>query len=223
MMKKFNWRLALLVFICLETTIFLTGCTETVAALGPLLTSLGTLLNAIIAFATGLGSTITPAAQQILTDIGAAVTTAIPQAQADIAAWTQATSSTVLSKVGALLSGIPATVNSLLAAMGISGSAEQKLSEIIGLAVTAVEGILAFVPLVASELSPVPEQPAKTEEQKSAIKKQLERMVRLDKIAAKQVKTLHQSMRDSYKEWVTMPTGDDKVDSVLKSLPQELP
>lgn len=203
-LSNFNWRTAILVFMLCQVVLYAAACGATITQISDMLPSIGTLLSAILAFVTGLGSSVSAnvvsAANTVNTDAQAALT----EAEAEIKVWTQSTSTTVLGKVSDLLGGIQSTLNTFLKGLSISNPASQtKLQEIISLAITAVEGVIALIPVLSTKLTSA----------------SLHDLAHLDKTTAATLKGLHNGLKESYAGWRNTPTGDAETDSALSKTP----
>lgn len=206
-LKNFNWRLALLAFVICQFVLMATACGATISEISNMLPSIGTLLSAIVAFVTGLSGTLSSTTVATATTVGNDAQAAITEAESELKAWTQSTSTTVLGKISSLLTGVQSTLNNFLSGLNITNPATlQKLQGIVSLALTAVEGVLALIPMFGQKLATASPH----------------ELAAMDKLAANQVKALHQGIKDGYKAWVETPTGDSATDAALSKCPKSL-
>lgn len=204
---KFNWRAALLVFAVLQSALLLTGCGNTVSEVSGLLGELPTLLAAIGAFVAGLGSTVSSAVQSETQTVVTDTTASVNEANQLLKTWTQAASSTVLGKIGALLTTTQTTLSNFLGSItSLSPAAAQKLTEIVQIATTAFSGVLALIPLFAGKLGSM----------------SVRELAAFDKQAAPVVKGLREGMKDRYKVWREEATGDALTDAALGQCPKSI-
>jgi hypothetical protein len=205
MKNKFNWQTAIMAFALVEVMLFATGCGSTISQIGNLLPAIGTLLSAVVAFITGLSTSLPATVQNDIKIISEAADTGIVEAESLLKSWTQSTSTTILGKVGDILNSVLGSLNSMLGDLGLTGSAAQKVQELVGLAVTAIEGVLSLIPMFGNAAKASPHA-----------------LGVMDKAGASQVKALHEHLKASYAEIVGTPTGDAAVDAALAQLPKSL-
>lgn len=203
-LRKFNWRYALLAFVICEGVIMCSACGESIAEISNMLPAIGQLATVIVTFIAGLGGAVSPEAQKAVAEANAAIQASLTEAGSLLKTWTQSTSTTVLGKVTDILTAAGNAISGFTSGLGLSAAAQQKVNEFAGLFLTAVQGVLAIIPAFAPKVA-------------SANPREL---LHLDRTGAAQIKALHQSLQAQYAEIVSTPTGDAAVDAVLAALPK---
>jgi len=207
---KVNWKKFAALFVLFNFVLLSAGCTASwIGAVSALLPALSAAVSAILSFVLSLsGKTVPPsvtaAIQKIVDDVQAQlqnVSTLITQVQAG--------GTTVIGEIGAALNAVLANLSSILSGLSITDSATiQKITEFVGLAVSAVRAILAIVPLAQQKLSESPSEA---------------HLEAFDKATASNIKNQHKALQAGYKVIVTTKTASMDVNSALASLPQSLP
>lgn len=208
----FNWRRFLLVSSVIWAACLCAGCAAAwIGAINALLPALGTAIDAIAEFVLGLegktlSATFVAGVQKVISD----VQTEIQNLQTILASVTGTVTASVTQQIQAALNAIIANLGSILSGASITDSATvTKLTQLIGIGVSAVQAILALVPILTARLAvdpaPTPEELAST-----------------DKLATQSVKHIHDGLKEAYKTVVHTPTESAEVNAALESLPQQL-
>lgn len=210
-MKKLNTILVL--FSILWLVLFTSGCTAAwLSGLSALLPSILALATAIVNFLKGLNPSLVPDTvlanvQKIVGDIG----TEITNAQDAIAAYTQSTATAVIGKLQSVFQSILSDLSSILSGLNITDSTTlAKVTALVGIAVAAVQAALGMIPLISSvtaNLSKYSEHDLKA----------------LDDQAKAHFDDFRKGLRQAYHVWVTTPTSNPDVNTVLGAMPQQLP
>jgi len=208
---KVNWRRFAGLFVLFTLVLLCTGCTASwIGIAQSLIPAIASALSGLISFILSLEGKTVPASvsaaiQKIVTDIQ----TELGNVQTLINNVT-AGGTTVLGQIDAALNSIMANLKSILAGLSISDSSTlQKITEWVGLAITAVEAILAIVPLAQKEL---------------AVEHSQKELAAFDHKLSASLKNTHKTMQSQYQEIVSTMTGEADVDAALAAVvPQALP
>ncbi len=206
---RFNWRAAVLAFVLMEVMLFASACGSTITQITNLLPAIGTLLSAVVAFVTGLGTSVPEAVQNDVKVIEQASQAGITEALALLKSWTQSTSTTVLGKVNDILKSVLGSLSTLLGDIGLTGTAAQKVQQLVALAISAVEGVLAMIPLFGRAAAASPH----------ALKE-------MDRMGAAHAKALHEALKAQYNEIIQPVDASDpqaaRINAALAKLPRSL-
>lgn len=200
---KFNWKRAIAIFALIELIAFATGCGSTISQVSTLLGTVQTVLAGLLAFVAGLTGTIPSAVQTEVDKIASDAQAGVEEALTLVQSWTQSNSTTVLGKVSSIVTALSNNLGSFLGGLNISGPAAQKITEIVGLVVTTLQGVLALLPLFGQGASASPRM-----------------LMHLDKMGASQASALNATLKQQYAEIVGTPTGNAAVDAALARMPK---
>lgn len=207
---KVNWQRFILLFVLFNAVLVLGGCTTAwIGAVQALLPALSAAVSAILSFAMSLEnktvpSTVTATIQKIVND----VQTELANLKT-ILATASSGGTTVLAQIGTILNSILTNLSSILSGLSISDSSTlQKITELVGLAVAAVQAILAIVPLAQAKLAEGPKEA---------------HLEAFDKAVAVNIKATHKAIQQAYHATVTGETTSIAVNEALAALPQQLP
>jgi len=208
---KFNLRKFATVFILLNAVLFMGGCTASwIGAIQALMPAINAAISAVFAFIAALEGKVIPenvmaAIQKIQDDISASLTnlsTLIADATANASA-------TVVQEIEAVANSIVSNLNSILSGLSVTDpSTIGKITNLVGLAVAALEAILAILPLAMKAFSTT----MSAKELESA-----------DKSLAHNFKATHKAIKDAYHVTVSTPTVNPEVNLALATLPSQLP
>lgn len=205
-----NWKRFWLIFGLLQVTLFLAGCSAAwLGAVSALLPTLESAVSAVIAFVMALeGKTISAEISSKVQQIGADIKAEIANVQTLIADYKNAASTGLLSQIQAVFQGIIDNLSSILTNVQVSDQTTVgKVTQLVGLAVSASQAIIALIPLVMSKLA------------SGASKEELEAE---DKLAASNVNALNNGLKASYVRIVTAETTNSDVNTALASLPPSI-
>jgi phage tail sheath protein FI len=207
---KLNVRKFWMLFVLFNLVFLLSGCTASwIGAIEALLPAVSAAVSAILSFVLSLeGKTVpasvTAAIQKIVGDVQTQL-----QNLSSLIATAQTGGATVISQIGAVLNGVLSNLGSILSGLSISDSSTiQKITELVGLAVSAVQAILAIVPLASAKL-----QAGMTTSEAEAF----------DKATATNVKHIHKGLQEGYKVVRTTETVNAEVNTALLAMPESLP
>jgi uncharacterized protein (DUF697 family) len=145
-----------ILFACLAVVSLLTGCTAAwLGAVSAMLPSIVTLVEAIVAFATGLsGKTVSVATLNFIQKVALDIKGEITNAQTLIAAYKNSPDNSTLGSLTAVFNSIVANLGSILSNANITDSATVgKLTQLVGLGVAAVQAVLGLIPLVIGNMT----------------------------------------------------------------------
>jgi hypothetical protein len=203
-----NWKRFATLFALLNIALFLTGCgwVSAVQALMPGIKIAITALFSLIASLTGktIPPNVTAFVQKIEDDVAAALVTV-----GDILSTISSNvGQSVLTQLQAVFEAITTNLNSLLTGLGVSDTSTiARITEIIAAIVTAIEAVLALLPLAAVAKTLTPEE-----------------AVHADKAATNSLKNAHKVFQQRYVVAITPDTGNPDVDAALASItPRTLP
>jgi hypothetical protein len=194
----------------LQFCALLVGCSAAwLGAVSALLPALEAAVSAAISFIVALeGKTVPPSVSAAIQKIGTDIATQITNVQALIASYQNAASTGLLSQIQAVFQGILTNLSSILSGFNVTdASTIAKLTQLVGLAVAAVQAILGLIPLVQARLAA------------GATKAELEAD---DKFAAGQVKSFEKGLKEGYVSIVTTHTPNTDVNVALDTLPRSL-
>jgi hypothetical protein len=205
---KVNWKRFVTLFALLMAVQFISGCGNWVGAIQALMPAISAAISAIFAFIGALqGKTIPASVQAFVTKLEADISTELTNVGQILSTISTNASQTVLQQIEAVFQSIIANLNSILSGLNVSDSSTiAKITNFVGLAVAAVEAVLALIPLAmkAQSLS-APEK------------------LQADKAATGSLKNTHKVLQSTYHEVVTTPTENVDVNTALAALPQTLP
>lgn len=206
---KVNFRRFAALFVLFNLVLLLSGCSASwIGAVNALLPALQAGVSAILAFVMSLqGKTVpastTAAIQKIVNDVQTEL-----QNVGTLISQVQAGGTTVIAQIGTVLNGVLSNLGSILSGLSISDSSTiQKITELVGLAVAAVQAILAIVPLAQQKLAESPSEA---------------HLEAFDKATTANIKNQHKALQEGYHVVVTTPTDNMDVNTALSSLPQTL-
>lgn len=206
------WRTFCILYSIVLVATLMSGCTATwIGAISALLPALDAAVVAIVSFVKNLeGKTISASVSAAIQKVVSDIQTQLQNLSSLISA-AQSGGASVISQIGAVLNSILSNLGSILSGLNISDSSTlQKITELVGLAVSAVQAILAIVPLAA----------AKVDAGMSASESEA-----FDKATTSNVKHIHKGLQEGYHVWVTTDTVNADVNAVLASnaIPRSLP
>lgn len=212
-LRRFNWSRFLLVSTVIWTVCLVTGCTAAwLSAISALLPALATAVDAVAEFVVALeGKTLSSAfvagVQKVVSDIQ----TEITNLQTIIASVSGTVTASVTQQIQTVLQAIVANLGSILSGADITDSSTvTKLTQLIGIGVSAVQAILALIPVLLARLTATP-APDEAE------------LHQADQLAAGSLKHVHDGLREAYKTVRDTPTTSADVNTALAALPTGLP
>lgn len=208
---KVNWAKFLFIFCMIQFSLMLIGCSAAwLGAVSNLLPFVESAVSAAIAFVLALeGKTVPANVSAAIQKIGDDIATEITNVQTLIATYKASASTTLLGEIQAVFQGILANLSSILSGFQVTDSTTvAKLGQLVGLAVAAVQAILALIPLVQAKLA----TPGVTREELEAD----------DQFAADQVKNVEKGLKEGYVAVVTTHTTNADVNTALDTLPRSL-
>lgn len=211
---KINWKQFFKTFFVVYSMMliatFCVGCTASwIGVVTGLLPAIEAAVSAIVAFVENLqGKTVPPSVTAAIQKITADIQTEL-QNVSTLITQVQSGGSTVIAQIGAALNGVLSNLGSILSGLSITDSSTiQKITELVGLAVAAVQAVLAIVPLAQAKLAESPSEA---------------HLEAFDKATASNMKNTHKALQEGYKVVVTTPTESMDVNEALAALPQNLP
>lgn len=207
---RINWKKFASLFVLFNLSLICVGCTAAwIGAISALLPAIQAAVTAILSFVLSLeGKTVPASVTAAIQKIVDGINTELQNLTTLIAA-AKAGGTTVLSQIGAVLNSILANLGSILSGLNVSDSSTlQKITELVGLAVAAVQAILAIIPLAEKKLAENP----------SAV-----HLEAFDKATANQLSSTHKAMQETYKAIVGTTTESMDVNTALAALPKTLP
>ena len=209
---RVNWRKFWTVFALMQVVFLTCGCAASwLGAISALLPALEAAVSAAISFVMALeGKTVPATVSAAIQKIGSEIAAQISSVQQIIAAASGAATSGVISEIQAVFQAITANLASILTNFQVTDSGTiTKLTQLIGLAVAAVQAILGFIPLVQAKLA----TPGVTNTQLEAE----------DGLAAVHINNAHKSLQEAYVVIRDTPTDNTDVNEALRTLPVSLP
>jgi hypothetical protein len=207
---RVNWRKFFGLFVLFNVVLLCSGCTATwIGVVQAMLPAVSAAVSAILAFAMSLEGKTVPASvtatiQKIVDDVQVEL-----QNLSLLVASAQSGGATVLSQISAVLNSVLTNLGSILSGLSISDSATlQKITEIVGLAVAAVQAVLGIIPLAQKKMAESPSEA---------------HLASFDKAVSSSIKNTHKAMQQAYHIVVTTPTDNTVVNEALAALPQQLP
>ena len=196
-------------FALFNVVLLLAGCSANwVGAIQSMWPAIQAAVSAIFAFI-GAVKSVPQSVKDAVTKVEADVTASLQNAGTVLASLTQNATASVTSQFETVMQAIVTNLNSILAGFSVTDpNTVSKVTELVNLAVAAIEAILALVPVLSSKLA----EHASEEELKVA-----------DKVATTTIKNTHKVLQSSYHTIVSTPTGEVDVDEALAALPQQLP
>jgi hypothetical protein len=206
---KLNWKKFAGLFVLLNLVLFLGGCTASwIGAIQGLMPAIQAAITALFSFIGALeGKTIPASVTAFVQKLEQDVSTELTNVSSILATITANASQSVLSQIEAVFNTIITNLNSILSGLNVTDSSTiAKITDLVGLAVAAVEAVLTLIPLAmkASTLSE-------------------EEQVHADKAATNSIKNTHKVLQQTYHTVVTTPTENVDVNTALAALPQTLP
>lgn len=210
---KLNWKRFIGLFLLFNLVLMCTGCTAAwIGAIQALLPALSAAVSAILSFVMALeGKTVPASVSNAIQKVVADIQTELKNVST-LVADVQVGGAAVISKIQAGMQSVLSNLGSILSGLSISDdSTIRKVTELVGLAVAAVQSILAIIPLALK----VAEAP------KGQISNAL--LESYDHTTANNLKNTHKAMQTTYTAIVTTPTESMDVNTALEALPQQLP
>lgn len=210
---NFNWRRFLFVSSLIWVVCVCAGCTASwIGAINALLPALGTAVEAIAEFIAGLeGKTLSAEFVAGVNKIIADIQTELQNLSTVLASITGTVTETVTQQIETILNAVVTNLGSILSGANITDSATvTKLTQLIGIGVSAVEAILALIPVLLARLQATP---APDEKELGA----------LDQSATHNFHHIHDGLKSAYRVIIDNPTDSADVNATLKALPQSLP
>jgi len=207
--KNMRTKKLVVLFSILAVVLLSTGCTAAwIGSISALLPSIQTIVTAIAAFVLALqGKTVSSELAASIEKIANDIKLEIANAQAIITAYKSSSDQTLLGKLTAVFDGIVTSLGSILEGAEIADPATvSKITQLVGLAVAAVQAILGFIPLVENAM----------ENSQHMSKADLEHA---DKAAANLFAAHKQALERAYNHIVMTNTGRTEVDKALAGLP----
>jgi hypothetical protein len=212
MKLKVNWRTFFIVFAILEIAQGMSGCTPAwIGTVSAMLPGILGVVNAAVSFVAALQGKTVPAGllakfQQWQQNISAL----IAQAQQFIADFNAKASSGILAQLQAVMQDIVTNLNSILTDLGITDSSTlSKITDLVKLAVSAAEGILALLPLGITKMQEF--------EAGKVSKKDLHRA---DSLAAAAGTESLKALQQQYGQITNEATANPDVNAALAQLPK---
>jgi hypothetical protein len=205
---KVNWKRFTGLFLLLLAVQFIAGCGTWVTAIQALMPAISAAISAIFAFIGALeGKTIPASVTAFVQKLEADITTELGNVSTILSTIASNASQTVLAQVEAVFQTIVSNLNSILSGLNVSDSSTiAKITDLVGLAVAAVEAVLTLIPLAmhADALSDAEKLHA-------------------DKAATANLKQAHKDLQNGYHVTVTTMTANPDVNAALTALPTTLP
>ena len=209
--RKFFVTFAFLYALMLAVT-FASGCSAAfLGAISALIPALEAAISAAVAFVVALeGKTVSASVSATIQAWGTKVQGLISNLQAIITAAAGQSSAGVIAQIQAAMQAILSAITSILPEFNVTDSATvSKFTELLGLAVAAVQAILGFIPLVQAKLA----TPGITDEQLEAE----------DQVAKTHINNAHKTLRETYKVIRDEQTASVDVNEALTAMPASLP
>lgn len=206
---KLNWKKFAVTFLLLNALFMLSGCSASwIGAVQALMPAIQAAITAVFSLIGALeGKTIPASVTAAVQKIEADVSASLQNAATLLAAITSNASATVLQQIEAAFQAVVSNMSSILSGLSITDSATvAKITNLVGLAIAAVEAVLALIPLAT----------------KAASLSEAEQ-IHADKAATSSIKNTHKVLQHTYHEVVTTPTESVDVNTALAALPQTLP
>jgi hypothetical protein len=205
---KLNWKKFALVFLLCNAVLFISGCGSWVTAIQALMPAINVAVTAIFSLIAALeGKTVPASVTAFWQKLQADISTELTNVQAILSTISANASSTVLQQIEAVFQAITSNLNSILAGLNVTdNSTVTKITNLVEIAVAAVEAVLALIPLAmhASVLDDA-------------------QKLHADKAATSSINNTHKLLQSEYHSIVTTPTANGDVNLALAALPQTLP
>lgn len=213
-LHRFNWSRFILVSTVIWTGCIVCGCTATwISAISALLPALGTAIDAIAEFVAALegktlSATFVAGVQKVVSDIQ----TELANLKTILAGVTGTVTASVSAQIQSVLEAIITNLGSILSGADITDSSTvTKLTQLIGIGVSAVQAILALIPVLLARLAATP---APSDEE----------LRQADSLASGSIKHIHEGLRQAYKTVRDdTPTVSADVNTALQAIPASLP
>jgi hypothetical protein len=204
-----NWKRFAALFVLFNFVFLLSGCSASwVGAIQALMPAISAAVSALFAFIGALtGKTIPPSVTAFVQKVEADVSTELTNVSNILSTITANASQTVLQQIEAVFNSIVSNLNSILAGLNVTDTSTiGKITNLVGLAIAAIEAVLTLLPLAmkAESLSEAEQ-------------------VHADKAATTSIKNTHKVLQSTYHIVVTTPTENVDVNTALAALPQTLP
>jgi hypothetical protein len=206
---KLNWKRFGTTFLLLNLLFLLNGCSANwVGAIQGLMPAISAAISALFSFISALeGKTIPASVQETVQKIEAAITASLQNVQTILATIKQNASASVLAQIEGAFQAIVTNLNSILSGLNVTDpSTVGKVTNLVELAVAAVEAVLALLPLAS----------------KSGALNDIE-LEHADKAATVSIKNTHKVLQHTYHNVVSTDTESAEVNEALAALPQQLP
>lgn len=205
---KFNLKKFVLLFLLLNSVMYISGCGNWVSAIQALMPAINAAISAIFSLIAALeGKTVPSSVTAFVQKIEADVSTELQNVATILSTISANATQTVLAQVEAVFQSIVSNLNSILSGLNVTDSSTiAKITNLVGLAVAAVEAVLALIPLAM----------------KAELLSDAEKL-HADKAATSIIKNIHRVLQTNYHTTVSTPTGEAVVDVALAALPQTLP
>lgn len=190
------------------------ACTAAwLSAVSAMLPSIVTLVESIVSFALGLsGKTIAASTVTFIQGVASDIKGEITEVQSLIATYQSTPNATTLQKISAVFSAIVASLGTILSNVNITDAGTvSKITQLVGLAVAAVQAVIGLIPLVSTTMKKYADKSETADEVEHA-----------DAQAASLVAHHHRLLQDGYHTWKTTPSGEAQVDAVLATLPDKI-
>jgi hypothetical protein len=205
---KVNWKRFVGLFVLFNAVLALSGCGNWIGAIQALMPAISAAISAIFAFIGALeGKTVPTSVTDFVKKLEADVSLELQNVSNILSTIATNAGQTVLQQIEEAFQAIVSNLNSILAGLNVTDSSTiAKITNFVALAVSAVEAVLALIPLAmkASSLSDAEKLQA-------------------DKAATVSLKSVHKVLQQDYHTTVTTLTGQAEVDLALAGLPQQLP
>jgi hypothetical protein len=205
---KVNWKRFFTLFVLFNVVLLLCGCGNWIGAIQALMPAISAAISAIFSLIGALeGKTIPASVQAFVQKIEADVSTELTNLSTILASISANASQTVLQQIEAAFNVVVTNLTSILSGLNITDSSTiAKISNLVSLAIAAVEAVLVLIPLAmkANTLT-------------------LAELAHADKAATNNIKNTHKVLQQTYHTVVTTPTQNADVNLALASLPQQLP
>ena len=206
---RVNWKKFAGLFAMFMVVLALSGCAASwIGAIQALMPAISAAISAIFALIGALeGKTIPASVQAFVAKLEADVSTELSNVSNILATINANPTSTVLQQIEAVFNTIITNISSILGGLNVTDSSTiAKITNLVGLAVAAVEAVLALLPLAA-----------KAESLSEA------EQVHADKAVATSITNTHKVLQSTYHVVVTTPSENVDVNLALAALPQTLP
>jgi hypothetical protein len=205
---KINWKRFFTVFALLNICFVLCGCGTWVAAIQALMPAINVAVTAIFSLIAALqGKTVPASVTAFWQKLQADISTQLSNVASILSTISANANATVLQQIEAVFQAITSNLNSILTGLNVTdNSTVTKITNLVEIAVAAVEAVLGLIPLAmkANTLSDAEKLHA-------------------DKAATSSIKNTHKVLQTEYHSVVTTETTNADVNLALAALPQVLP